>query len=328
MQVVTVQHGGFSEREVDALQDVLDKIGQRLGVSLPMRRDRGDILLLDSDFASCNASNLLFRGQDDRPVVLIEPFNVDMIKWFGAIELFGHRQLELQRQFMDLTLIRRSSPYWSASGWMPEVGAVGHGAVATAAAALNSGFDSDYDSRPGAEPLLINDIDEIRLELVSQALAGHRKPGHAPLQASYGPAANMVFDFRAGVVAVDPLAQQYLRVRRELPLPAPGAQPQANAIVRDLEETIWDLGMAAGHLALQGEPADWWHCRLVGVAAERIESFTRLPHHLELARWLCGGPATPSELRRRARVSVSDLRRFIQACLYLGLLGWEGSGPQ
>ena len=58
-------------------------------------------------------------------------------------------------------------------------------------------------------------------------------------------------------------------------------------------------------------------------AGARIEPYTRVPRYIELARLLQGEAVTPSELRRRARVGVSDLRRFLQAALMLGLLHWQ-----
>ena len=55
----------------------------------------------------------------------------------------------------------------------------------------------------------------------------------------------------------------------------------------------------------------------------QIGRYSRLPRHMELARQLVAGPMTPSALRRNVRVSVADLRRFLQACLFLGLVHWD-----
>jgi hypothetical protein len=163
---------------------------------------------------------------------------------------------------------------------------------------------------------------ELLSEVLKAVRQGVAQPGTQPFTASYGEDAHMLFDFRSRLVFIDPLAQQHLRVRRELPLPAPGLRPCTEALVRELDETVWDLGIAAGPHTLLGQPADWWHCPLRWVADGGIERYSRIPRHLDLARRLQQGPATPSELRRHARVGVSDLRRFIQACLMGQLLQW------
>ena len=42
----------------------------------------------------------------------------------------------------------------------------------------------------------------------------------------------------------------------------------------------------------------------------------------EMARCLSVAPISPAELRRRSRVSLADLRGFLQACLFLGQVHW------
>jgi hypothetical protein len=162
--------------------------------------------------------------------------------------------------------------------------------------------------------------------VLQAALRGLRNPAAPALTASYGPTANLRFDFRARLVTVDPKALQLLRVKRELPQPAPGARPQPDYLVRELDETLWDLGLASGPFTLVDEPADWWHTPLALVTEAAVERHSRTPWHLDAARLLAAGPLSPSELRRRARVDVADLRCFIQACLLLGLLRWAPQG--
>ena len=53
-----------------------------------------------------------------------------------------------------------------------------------------------------------------------------------------------------------------------------------------------------------------------------VSRLTALPQHRELARCLAVAPISPDELRRRCRVRSSDLRGFLQACLFLGLVHW------
>lgn len=61
------------------------------------------------------------------------------------------------------------------------------------------------------------------------------------------------------------------------------------------------------------------------MAANQIEAvarYTKLPLHLALARVLASEPLTPAQLRRRCRATIHELRCFIQASLFLGLLQW------
>ena len=111
-------------------------------------------------------------------------------------------------------------------------------------------------------------------------------------------------------------------MRREVPLPVGGVLPHADSAYHELPDVVWSLGLASGQLALIGAPADWWHTPLQCTGLDRVERYSRVPQHLELARHLEGGALTPSQLRRQARVGVAELRRFLQACLALQLLQW------
>jgi hypothetical protein len=157
---------------------------------------------------------------------------------------------------------------------------------------------------------------------MQRVLRGRADPTLAPFAASYGTDANLLFDFRAGLVFVDPQAQRQLRVHRELPQPAPGAHAKGDAIVRELDETLWDIGIAAGPYPLLDAPLDWWRTPLRWAVDARVERFSRIPRHCDLARCLIEGPTSPSALRRYAHVGVAELRSFIQAGLMLGLLSW------
>jgi hypothetical protein len=82
------------------------------------------------------------------------------------------------------------------------------------------------------------------------------------------------------------------------------------------------MGIASGPMPLIDAPADWWHAPLASPLTARVEHHTRIPRYLEVARRLREGPATPSELRRLARIGVLDLRRLLQACLMSDLAQW------
>ena len=197
------------------------------------------------------------------------------------------------------------------------------GQPAPAAAGRENAYDSQFDTRFDAEQLATIDLPAAHHQLLSQVLRGRADTLMPACTASYGPDANLRLDFGTGRVYLDLLAQRQLRLNRELPLPAPGAQTGATAVVRRLDEVIWDLGIAAGAYPLLNAPDDWWHTPLGWSVDGDVSRLSRLPRHLEMARRLAEQPRSPSALRRLARVSVVDLRAFVQAGLMLGLLAWN-----
>ena len=74
---------------------------------------------------------------------------------------------------------------------------------------------------------------------------------------------------------------------------------------------------------LLDQPADWWQTPLQDAGLVRVEAVSRLPRHLLMGRRLLERPVTPSQLRYHARVSLSELRRFIQASLFVGVARWD-----
>jgi hypothetical protein len=193
---------------------------------------------------------------------------------------------------------------------------------AAASSGANSGYDSQFDTRLDAELLDSALLQHGHRTVMQQVLRGRADVLLPTFAASYGADANIVFDFRARLVFIDPQAQRQLRVHRELPQPAPGARAKGDAIVRELDETLWDIGIAAGPYPLLDAPHDWWRTPLRWAVDARVERYSRIPRHCDLARCLIEGPASPSELRRYAHVGLADLRSFIQAGLMLGLLNW------
>ncbi len=192
-----------------------------------------------------------------------------------------------------------------------------------AAYAGASAYDSQFDTRLDADQLDSSVLQHGHRTVMQQVLRGRADSFVPSFTASYGADANVVFDFRTRLVFIDPQAQRQLRVHRELPQPAPGARATGDAIVRELDETLWDMGIAAGPYPLLDAPSDWWRRPLRWAVDARVERYSRIPRHCDLARCLTQGPASPSELRRYASVSVADLRSFIQAGLVLGLLRWS-----
>ncbi len=204
----------------------------------------------------------------------------------------------------------------------PPSGRQGAASSSGGSSSSGSGYDSEFDTRLDADLLDAELLQHGHRSVMQQVLRGRADALLAPYAASYGSDANVLFDFRARLVFIDPQAQRQLRVHRELPQPAPGARARGDAIVRELDETLWDIGIAAGPYPLLDAPIDWWRRPLRWAVDARVERYSRIPRHCDLARCLIEGPASPSELRRYARVGLADLRSFIQAGLMLGLMVW------
>lgn len=185
-----------------------------------------------------------------------------------------------------------------------------------------SDFDPDFDSQLAGGTNLTVEPDDARAQLLEQLHAGKVDPTRPRLVASYGPQAVVVLDFAHARAYGDALAWQRMHAGRDLPLPASGVALQPEALVRELDLTIWDLGLAAGLHPLHQSPADWWHTPLRSVQMQTMPRYTMLPAHLTMARLIAHGPITPSQLRREAQVGVPELRRFLQASLFLALACW------
>jgi hypothetical protein len=326
---VALQPVGLSATDMKALLPVLHKVGEQLALRLELRGDDSEIVLLDADHAGATPQQKMQALQRGRPVVLVA--GSDSIarsdsRLLSAAEHFERCQQELLQQLKQITLVRNQSVHWGAAGWSLDAAPADNPPSLPPPATFISAFDSDFDSRLDADELLPDLLDSPRRDFVERVLVGMHDSQSPALTASYAPGACLRFDFAARIVMLDTQAQRCLRVQRELPRPTPGARPQADAVVRELDETIWDLGLASGNFALLDAPQDWWHTPLLGPAASQVERFSRMPRHLELARQLVAGPTSPSALRKNVRVSVSDLRRFLQACLFLGLVHWDTAG--
>jgi len=305
-----------TDADLATVQTLLDQVGQQLDVQFELKPSGGDIVLMDADLAARMSPQLVQAFTEERPLVTLTGLNRPDELMVPLAERFERRQRELLAQLREIPLVRQRAGSATAAETPSTV----------PQSNLSSGYDSAFDSHFDITQLMAAEIADGQRQVVQRVLDGLHAREAAVLSASYGPGANIRFNFHTRLVAIDPLALQHLRVRRELPQPAPGAATQPDSPLRDLEETVWDLGLAAGPFPLLDEPADWWRQPLAWTAGARIEPFTRVPRYIELARLLQAGPTTPSELRRRARVSVSDLRRFLQAALMLSLLHWQPQG--
>lgn len=312
---ITVQPLGLGERDLQLARWMLSRASEQLGVRFELRGDGGDVVLLDGEMAARMSPQLIFAFNEDRPVVLLA---AQQDGGDSATDP-SHDESRLQDLMRQL---RRVAPTHRRLSPAPRRQGLVEGVDAALLPAPHTDFDSAFDSRADLDAALSIRHDRGHLELQRHLMQGVRDPECLPLQASYGPGTDMVFDFKQRRVFCDRLAQQHLRVRRELPRPVSQVHLQANALVWDLQEATWDIGIAAGHLPLLDAPADWWHAPLQIDPAALVERYSRAPAHLDVARRLRAGLVTPSRLRTDARLGVSELRRVLQACLMSGVVRW------
>lgn len=313
---LVIQHLMLAERDQQAVRAALEQLGPALGLRLELQGHSGEIVLLDADLSARVTPQLMQSLVEDRPVLELSALATPIDP--TSPEAVERRRAELHRQLLRIELVRSRSGRPDAEHWRT-------GPAAPAATAATSGFDAEFDTVLDAQQLASADFERGQLALLQQVLRGMRLPAMPALAASYGADAHLRFDFKARLVSFDPLALQQLRVRRELPQAAADVEPGHGAIVRELDEVLWDLGLASGAHPLADAPADWWHTPVRCRPQARIERYSRVPRHLQMARRLAAGPVSPSQLRRDAGVSVAELRRFLQACLLLRLVHWAAA---
>lgn len=305
-QTLVVQHLGFDHADLDTLPAVLDEVGRELGVGFRLDGVSGDLVLAEQAFVERVAPQVLHAFLDERPLVTMPsaPGSAHDVRRRA-------RQLhaELVQQLRALSLL-------------PVAGGLPQPDMARPVAPLPSGFDSQFDSRQHADKLAEADLDPDRAELLNRLRRGLVDPAQPMLEAAYGTQAALVLDFASGVGYVDELADQRLRVVRDLPYLAPGATPEPGCKQRELDLVAWDIAVAAGDFRLLNSPIRWWHAPLLATPGLDVSRFTGLPRHLDMARALSAGPISPAELRRQCRVSLPDLRGFLQAALFLSLIQW------
>jgi hypothetical protein len=327
-RTIALQHLVLSEREVDAVQQALDRVGEHLSVRFELQEHAGDIVLLDAQRAAQIAPQVVDAFTDGRPVVTLSNMQRDDERLVPAAQRLLAREAELLRQLREIPLVRQQSARQRRAQPVLVGGDSMHSehSPSTTQGGSSSSFDTGFDSKLDADQLSAVELDKAQLVLLRSVLHGLHTPDSEALHASYGDNAHLRFDFAAQRVHIDALAEQYLRVQRELPHAMPSARPQPHASVRDMVEVVWELGLACGPCHPKGAPAQWWHEPLTLREDARIDRYTHHPRHLTMALHLAAGPVTPSALRSHARVSVAELRRFIQACLMSGLVHW-GATP-
>jgi hypothetical protein len=344
-RTIALQHLVLSEREIDTVQTALTRVGERLGVRFELQEHAGDIVLLDAQRAAQIAPQVVEAFTDGRPVVTLSQLP-DNIGFSAPSQTTSsnrlqsreqareqHREAELLRQLREIPLVRHQAARASArAGQAARSALVGGDSMQgepsrdPTHSGLSTSFDTGFDSKLDVDQWVGAELDTAQLDFIQHLLHGLHQPTAAPITASYGEDAHMRFDFGQRRVTLNALAEQYLRVQSEVPRLSTVARTQAHASVRDLHPVVWDLGLACGVCLPLGAPKNWWYEPLTLRADARIDRYTRQPRHLTMALRLATGPATPSALRSQARVSVAELRRFLQACLMLGLVHW-GTAP-
>jgi hypothetical protein len=336
-RTIVLQHLVLSDHEINAVQTALQHVGEALGVHFELQEHAGDIVLLDAQRAAQIAPQVVEAFTDGRPVVKLSPMVAHSSSQTTSTNRLLWRQAELLRQLREIPLVRRQAARASR-----RTGSRTHSRTALAGgdsmqsdstsdttrdhSGLSTSFDTAFDSKLDVDQWVGAELDQAQLDFIHGLLQGLNNPSASPMVASYGEDAHLRFDFGLRRVTLNALAEQYLRVQSDVPRLSPVARTQSHASVRDLHQVVWDLGLACGVCVPLGAPKNWWYQPLTLRTDARIERYTRQPRHLTMALRLATGPATPSALRSQARVSVAELRRFLQACLMLGLVHW-GTAP-
>lgn len=303
---LVVQHLGFESTQLDTLPAVLDDVGRELGVELRLDGAGGDVVLAERNFVARVTPQVLHAFLEERPLLTV------------AHAEAGPADTWRQARLLHQELVRQLRSVTAGSATEPESVAVAGASTLPPA----SDFDSAFDTRQQVEREVEPELDPDRAELLNRLRRGMADPSQAPLAAGYGRQAALSIDFAARVAVVDELADQRLRVMREVPYLARSARPGAKADVRDLDLVVWDIALAAGGFRLLHSPVNWWHAPLSAPAGLDVSRYSNAPQHREMARCLATAPISAAELRRRCRSSVSDLRGFLQAGLFLGLIHW------
>ncbi|MFO1330362.1 MAG: hypothetical protein U1F56_23665 [Rubrivivax sp.] len=311
---VWLHAGGVPAADLRMLQRLLDEIGAEQGVRYRLGQGgRCRAALLDLDTATQAPPDAVRARTSALAAVLYERAPP------GDGRAWSAQRAELARQLRCLLVPPAGSDRMSAAR-APEVPG-GNGD----AAPLSSLFGDDVDREPDPQARLGVEPGPAERELVTLVLGGLDDLVAPPLGASYGPQAAVRVDFGGWRARLDPGALRGLRVRRALPRLDPAARPGDAAVEVDLDHFVWDLGQACGSQVWLDQPADPWHTPLLDLAVDRVERYSRRSRHLELMRRLQQGPATPEALRRHVHIDVPELRRFVQACLFLGLVRWPAA---
>lgn len=325
-QCIAVQHLVAPQRDLVAVQRVLNALGARLNVVFDLHHGRGDVVLLDGDLVSRLSLQQIDAFAEDRPLVTW-PGALDAGSVLDADQTDFHPALHQNWLQADLARQLGDLPQLQSPGGCDGVGAR-RGPVVAALPRPGAGVQAmAIEIREHTDGWTVERKEGAAWQsLMQQLLQGRQDPNTAPLTLGYGEDARLFVDFQQRQVRCETLALQHLRVSRERPWRMSGdtsaATPPPGCTARDLDDLLWDLGIASGAMPLWRGAGDAAKQHLSCPNREPIARRTRTPSHLEAARRLHAAPATLAELRRCLGVAEADLRRFLQAALVLGLLRW------
>lgn len=321
---LVLHHFGVDDLALIELQALIGRLADELGLELLLDQHAGEIALVDEHLLRSVRPQLVAAFCEDRPIVTLKrgPRTSGAVR--GAIDSDALRaQLQAllragrpapgpMRQCVDLPPAADTTSTWPAA--LPD--------FSDSAPVV----DADLEARLSAAALAHAPIDPARARFLDALYAGLADPARAQLVAGYEGGGLMVIDFTHSHVLLEPRAQDALRLAKRLPMLNAGAVPAAGMQTCELDRVLWSLGWAAGMQPLYAAEADWWHQPLVALKLQEVARYSAVPVHLEMARALAEAPMTPSRLRRKCRVDIAELRCFLQACLWLGLLGWLHGG--
>lgn len=317
---LVLHHFGIDDKALAELEPIVNRLGRELGAVLGVELGRGDALLVDAMAARSIPAQLLESVRDERPLVSLWRDHAEPGQARGALNVERLRtdlqRLLWQRQGADRAGTSDDAAETTLDG--PELLAQERESVADSA--FDTGFDSRYPGTALADLPLVGRSAEF-LQALHRARFGSAEQ---PLVASYGQGAKVVLDFGRWRALLEPAALVELRLGRRLPMLDHGAPPVADLKSCYVSVALWELGRAAGSFRLHQAPAEWLNSSLVPVHLERVQQCSANPLYLEMARVVRRRAAvTPALLRRECRCSLRELRSFLQACLFLNLIGFD-----
>ncbi len=317
---ITLHGIGIDADAARRIREQLPALGERLGLSLRLADDHGDLVLVDDAVWRSVSPAVVSSLAEGRPRLVLRrtgpstaaaPRGVDLDDL--AVQLQPLRELLAQREQADPPL---SGEAVFQASWPADADETQPGAV-------DSDFDPGFNSR-WPDALVHAPAPSERARAFVEALLPLRTdPSAAPVQAVYPGGGVLILNGATGRAVFDADAWMSLRLHEPLPHLQAGATPHGELADYELDLVLWMLGLAAEELPLLEAPADWWHAPLTPVHLRAIGRYTLKPLHLDMARVLARGGVTPSALRRECRVSERELRRFLQACLFLCLVWWR-----
>lgn len=321
---LVLQHLGIDDIALIELQTLIARLAGELGLDLRLDQYVGDAVLADENLLRSVRPQLVAAFCEGRPVVAVsrEPCPPGAVR--GAINA-----AVLRKQLWAL-VHGKPAPAPPAPLFPGTTSAADSSRAEPAWPQYHPGAGSAlepyFDQRLPAAALADEPIDTATQAFVDALHAGLSDPTHAPILACYEGGARMVIDFARSQVLIEPEAEATLRLAHWLPVLDAGPLPTWGVHSCELDRVLWFLGWAGGRHPLHAAGDDWWRQPLVALTPHGVWRHSAVPLHLEMARALAEGPMTPAQLRQKCRADVAELRCFLQAGLWLGLLGWLQAG--